>query len=257
MRVDLTCAAFFVDTPGMAKAKTVDPHPLDVIRRAKAQGIEKVICAVSGGKDSVANLALCCEHFGAENVRAYMMFFVAGLSFQEKYLRYLEGRFGVPILRLPHWGLTRLFRQAALRHPTPDAKQPRTTRIRDIENFVRVKTGVHWVATGERYRDSIQRQAQIKNCQGINPTRGRLYPVGYWTTAAVFNYLKSHQIALPGDYTAMRTDKSFGSLWAEQLIGIRDRYPDDWLKIKAMFPFVEAQIVRFELRKKAGRTNVR
>lgn len=241
----------------MAKQPTKDPHPLDVIRRAKSEyGIEKVIVAVSGGKDSIATLGVCCEHWGAENVRGYFMYLVPNLSFQEKYLKYLEGRFGIePILRLPHWALVHRFRKGLLRLPTPDAKQPHSIKIRQVENYVRVKTGFSWVATGERTRDSIQRNAQIKVCNGINPQRLRIYPVGYWTTAAVFNYMKMRGIALPGDYGVI--GRSFGSLWAENLIGIRDRYPEDYAKIKALYPFVDAQIVRYQMRKAAGRKNVR
>lgn len=232
-------------------------HPLEVIRRAKSQGIEHAICAVSCGKDSVATLSMCCEHFGAENVRCYFMYFVPGLSFQEKYLSYLEGHFGVTISRFPHWYLPHLFKNAALRFPMPECKLPRSTKMRDIENYVRAKTGFTWITTGERTLDSMQRQAQIKKCDGINPVRHRLYPIAYWSNAAVFNYLKMKRIMLPGDYAAMNTNHSFGSLWAEQLIGIRDNFPEDFEKVRRMFPFADAQIARYQLRQANGNKKAR
>jgi phosphoadenosine phosphosulfate reductase len=237
-------------------AEDKNRHPLEVMRRAKDAGITKAIVAVSCGKDSVATLSMCCEHLGSENVRCYFMYFVPGLSFQEKYLTYLEGRFGVTIMRLPHWGLRRLFQDAALRFPVPPSKVPKAVKIRDIENYVRVNTGFAWIATGERAADSMERQAQIKKCNGVNHERLRFYPIAYWSNAAVFNYLKSQRIVLPGDYTATGS-QSFGSLWAEQLIGIRDRFPEDYEKVKQMFPFADAQILRYQLRKARGHKNVR
>lgn len=221
-------------------------HPLAVLRRAADSGIREVVCATSCGKDSVCALSLCCQTF--ERVQPYFMYLVPGLEFQERYLAYLERLFKVSILRIPHWGLSRLLRGASFRHPTAATATLQFVRIRHVEAWLRKETGIQWMATGEKAIDSLERNAYIRKCDGIDDVRQRIYPLAYWNHAAVFNYLKSHGIALPASYSTGRR-RSFGSLWYDEVAYVRERHPADFERIKRVFPLIEAQLMRHQLRK--------
>lgn len=238
------------------QAKTERPHPLAVIAAARKLGIDSVAVATSCGKDSVATLDLCCRHFS--RVHAYFMYFVRGLSFQERYLSYLEKRYGISIARVPHFNLSRLYRNGALRHPTKRSAEVKLLRMPDVEAAMRRRFNVEYVATGERRGDSIERNTQIVQSDGgISVSRHRIWPIGYWTKGQVESYLANAGVMMPPDYRlnleSRRSGVSFGNmLRSPELIPIRDNYPDDYEKICRQFPLAAAQVQRFEQRNSRG-----
>jgi phosphoadenosine phosphosulfate reductase len=234
----------------MARAtKHLEPlkrHPLYVVRKALDMGIREVAVAVSGGKDSVAVLDVCCKNF--QRVEAYFMYFIPDLSFQEKYLQYLENRYGIRILRLPHWALSHMFRDCIFRHATRQARDTKLVRIKDVECYVRNKLHVEWIATGEKCRDSLERNTQIMQADGINVSRHRIWPIAWWTHYDVFSYLSLQGILPSPEYRITADGKSFGSLWGEQIAPIAEHFPEDFERIKKVFPLIEAQVVRYRNR---------
>lgn len=226
--------------------KTPFRDPFEVVRRVKAMGVDSVICGVSGGKDSVAALQLCCEHF--DRVVGYFMFLVPGLEFQERYLRYLERRFSIEIIRLPHWNLSNLFKEETFRFPRLESLRVKRLKVKDYDIYLRHLTGAHWIATGEKAIDSVERNAMIRNADGISEKRGRFWPLAFWNHSQVYSYIRQHGIALPPDYgreaVAAGSARSFGDLWHRSLVWIKQRYPEDYAKILKVFPFAEVQFVR-------------
>lgn len=217
--------------------------PLDVIQRARDEfGIREAIVAFSTGKDAAATLDLCVKHF--DRVEAFYMYLVPDLEFQERYLRARERQYSIPIHRIPHWTLADMYRGASLRFPTKQSNV-RQVRIRDTYAYMRKKTGIEWVATGERCQESLERNAQIRRVEGVNPKRRVFWPVGFWSESQVFSYLKQCGLALSSEYNH-NAGGSFSCLWYHHLAPIRDRFPEDFAKIVKFFPFIPAQMMRYE-----------
>lgn len=240
---------------GRDRRKYNHVHPLDVIRRATSppHSIDLLAILVSCGKDASTTLSLCCEHFGASSIHPFFMYTVPDLSFQERYLTYLERRFGLTITRIPHWALSRLLRASAFRHDTAAATSVKLLRPSHVDAYIRQRTGCHWIATGEKRTDSIERNAMITKCDGISTTRGRLWPIGYWTDQDVTSYLCRMRMMRPPDYRLLPRRRSGGSfsdlISMHEAVAIKRHYPNDWRKICKMFPLVEAQVIRAEMLK--------
>ncbi|MDO4706174.1 MAG: phosphoadenosine phosphosulfate reductase family protein [Comamonadaceae bacterium] len=127
---------------------------------------DHVIVSYSGGKDSAVTLDLCTRHF--KRVDVFFMYQVQGLSFQEQVLQWAERRYGVEIYRIPHFELSDFYRYGVL--CKPDFKLPKVS-VSDVYAHVRQAFDGHWIAAGERAKDSIVRNAMIK--RSGSPTRLR------------------------------------------------------------------------------------
>lgn len=226
------------------------PHPLDVIRRARSQyGITAIAVSISCGRDSAVVLDLCVEHFGAANVRPYFMYHVPDISFQQRYLAHVERRYGISVFQFPHWALARIFRGTAFRHPTRSSTSLRRMRLCHSDAYVRENLVVEWIASGEKSRDSIERNAQISPCNGISEKRHRFWPLATWSDADVSAYAARHHMVQPPDYrlkppSGMRENSFSTLLWASELIPIAEHYPEDFERICSLFPLARGQVQR-------------
>lgn len=220
-------------------------HVYDVLKNSKTV-TDSVIVGFSGGKDSIVVLDLCVKHF--KKVEAYFLYIVKGLGFQERYLNYIERKYKILFHRLPHFVLSDIFKHSAYRPNTNITTNCSKIKITDIENEMRSRVNIDWFATGQKACDSIDRNAMIRRCNGIDHKARRIYPIAYFNNAAVFNYLKANKIPLPPDYGLFSGSKnqSFGGLYGQDLKAIKDKYPEDYEKILEVFPFVEASVKRYE-----------
>ena len=119
--------------------------------KAAANITDRVLVFYSGGKDSAVTLDLCARYF--KRIQPVFMRLGPILSFQRACLDWVERRYRVPVMIVPHPMLV------------------------DWLRYARSKSGVWWIAAGERIADSIVRRAMIKGDGGVvNPKRGRFSP---------------------------------------------------------------------------------
>lgn len=211
---------------------------MDVVKTAR-NITDSVIVGFSGGKDSAVALDLCFKTF--PHVQPFFMYLVKGLEFQERTLRYYEKRYNTEILRVPHFMLSDFYNSGSYRDR--DSSVPIIKTV-ELYNYLREKTGMYWIAAGERISDSIVRRAMIKHSGAIDKKRGRIYPIAYWNKAQVMAYVKMNR--LPLSYENRYLGFSFRSLQGKDLIKIRKYFPADYEKIKAAFPLVDAAIKKEE-----------
>lgn len=247
-------------------------HPLACIHAAKAAGIREVIVSYSAGKDSICALQLCHEHF--DRVEAFFMYMIPGLSFQEATIADAERRYGIKILRLPDKRLCDALRYANLRDMTAQtAKLPAIT-YRQVAHNARKHFGIDWIASGEQSGESLSRQGMIRGCgkisddaevpewldkgksfNGIDKPRGYIYPLGFWRPHDVMSYLSQKRIPLPYEYSILGTGASFGGIRMEHLAPVYEQCPDDFAKIKRLFPHCEAELLRWKVEQERVKVN--
>lgn len=212
-------------------------HYLSV--KAAAKITDRVLVGLSGGKDSIATLDLCVRHF--RHVEAFFMYLVRDLSFQESMLRHYEKRYGIKVHRVPHFMLSDFLRYGTFR--VMDFDVP-VVSVRETYDFLREKTGIWWIACGERIADSVVRRAMIKQSSSIDVKRGRFYPVAEWNKQDVLSYINQRRLYLGQE--SKRLGFSFRGLMPEDLLQIKHHFPHDYAKIQQWFPLVEASIKQYE-----------
>jgi 3'-phosphoadenosine 5'-phosphosulfate sulfotransferase (PAPS reductase)/FAD synthetase len=226
----------------------MDKQKLDVIKRFKATGVKRVALGISCGKDSVAALVIL-KRFGFE-VCGYHYYTVEGIGFVERYLNYLSKKFDTPILQLRHPDGFDSMIDGEYR---PMTNNPLISRVgfSDLETVVKKHYGVYWTTGGEKMIDSLDRRGMVNKCEGIDPKRGRFYPLAQWNNRDVMATLQHARIIMPPDYT-MNYESWGGQLKGAWLYEIRKRFPDDYIKILAQYPYAEAAIVKYEMELKNG-----
>ena len=117
--------------------------------------------------------------------------------------------------------------------------------INDVYEYLRQKTGLHWIAAGERCADSIVRNAMIKKSGSIDFKRGRFYPIAYWKKQEVMQYIKRKKLYL--SLEQRQIGFSFRSLAGSELSVIKELYPNDYEKILKVYPLAEAGVKHYEL----------
>jgi len=197
----------------------------------------------SCGKDSLVTLDLCRRTF--PKVNAFFMWMIPGLGFQDRYLDYIRDTFKVNILKLPHWQLGVMLRANAFRPGSNSTANTPLLTLKDIEIEVARQTNCQWFAYGLTRFDSLERNAMLRRCGGLDVKAHRVFPIMHFTRWAIFAYLRQHRIKLPIDYFMF--GRSFGRLWPEELQAVQARFPSDYETLQTYFPHIQAQITRASL----------
>lgn len=207
--------------------------------KTQSKVTDEVIVGFSGGKDSIVTLDLCFRYF--KRVVPFFMYLVPGLTFQENMLRRYEQKYGVDIIRLPHFECSNFLKYGSF---TMADWNVDIVGINDTYNYLRETTGIQWIAAGERCADSIVRNAMIKKSGSIDWKRGRFYPLAYWKKNEVLQYIKQKKLYLSKEQKEIGF--SFRSLAGEELAVVKKLYPEDYEKILKVYPFAGAGVERFE-----------
>lgn len=207
--------------------------------KTQASVTDSVLVGFSGGKDSIVTLDLCVKYF--KNVVPFFMYLVPDLEFQERMLKRYENKYGIEIIRLPHFECSNFLKYGSFTmfDPTVDI-----VGITDTYEYLRQRTGIYWIAAGERCADSIVRNAMIKQSGSIDYKRGRFYPIAYWNKQEVLQYIKYKKLYLSPEQK--KIGFSFRSLAGCELATIKNMYPADYEKILKVYPFAGAAVERFE-----------
>ena len=207
--------------------------------KIQAKITDEVLVGFSTGKDSIVTMDLCFKYF--KKVVPFFLYIVPGLEFQEQTLRKYERHYHTEIIRLPHPDASGFLRYGSFRPPDANVD---IIEINDIYDYLRLETGITWIAAGERISDSIVRRAMIKNSGSTDEKRMRFYPLAYWKKKDVKNYIKKKKLYLPRD--SRELGFSFKSLAGCELAKIKEIYPDEYKRILRMYPFSGAAVRRFE-----------
>ncbi len=207
-----------------------------VIRTAAAE-VGEVIVFFSTGKDSIATLDLCARFIPI--VHAVHLYSVPGLGYRERFLRYYEERYGITIDQYPLPDTAALFKNNTFINSTREV-----TKLSqgDIELAMRKKYDVSYIAFGYRKNESLQRRGQLSVCDGFERKFKRLFPLSDWNERDVMNYLKKQKLPLPPEYSVGFRDINFFE--GPSLVWLYNNYPEDYQKVKRMYPMIEAELIR-------------
>ena len=235
---------------------------ISLLKRVKERE-SKIIVAFSGGKDSICTLALAVRVFGQENVQPYHLYWVKGLECEMGIIRKVLSRYPKlrPLIDLPTPSVRELLANNYGRSLTPSvidrvSKKSMYTQ-NTVEKIVRFRSGIRWIAGGHRIMDSLHRRGMLHACHGFWEDFHRVYPLYRWHYKDVFSFLKHENLPVPDMYGAKANNASGTDITDPSFIlHCKKHYPEDFRKIKALFPFIEDSVFRDCVRARLGIANV-
>lgn len=194
------------------------------------------------GKDSFVTLDIAAEHF--DRIVCFHMYYVRGLRCLEAPLETMAKRAGAELIFVPHFGLCRMMKNAVLRpHLTKVARMP-TMKKGDSERLARVRSGIDWIAYGERLSDSFARRLFWRKLDGIYPEGKRATIIFDWLDRDVIGYLKAKHLPTPWAFYSGRVT---GFELTPRVLGhLRATHPDDYARVLRVFPAAGVQLIEPE-----------
>ncbi|MDX9975362.1 MAG: phosphoadenosine phosphosulfate reductase family protein [FCB group bacterium] len=205
-----------------------------ILRDAARIG-DACVVAYSDGKDSRVVMDLCVRSFA--RVRGFFMELVPDLECVEDALDAARRRWGVEIVRYPHWLAAKLVKNGIYCDASWRVDNLPEWKLADVYALAMKDSGIDVLATGAKRADSGWRRRFMNTARQnsvINPIAG-------WVKYDVVSYLKARGIPLPpsSGHSATGIDLSTPSL-----LWLHDTYPDDFKRLCEFFPYAEAVVWR-------------
>ena len=206
-----------------------------------AAEIPAAVVLFSTGKDSIAMLDLCIDHFGPERLKVVHLYFVKGLSWREAIIKHYEKRYGVTIDQYPQVDVANIIKEGAFSGKPREVKK---LRQHDMESFLRITYNINYLLYGYKKTDSLMRQGMLKVIDGIDHRHKKGYPLSEWNNKDALNYCKQKRLPLPADYNIGFRDVNMFE--GDALAWVYYNFPEDYKRIRASYPFIEAERMRHE-----------
>jgi hypothetical protein len=214
---------------------------------------EPILLAFSTGKDSIDMFLRVREYF--PNVVPCFRAFIPNLAFNERRIRYYEDVFKTEIQRVQSAHFYNMLRNLVFQPPwrveTIKAMDIPTLDQDDINRMLWESLGLAkkkmWCAVGVRAADSLQRRATCKSKGPIRWNQNVFWPNWDKSHEDLAVNIKAHGVKLFPEYKYWGT--SFDGLRLFFMKEFRQRYPQDYERIREWFPFVELEFSRYELAK--------
>lgn len=193
---------------------------------------EPIIVCFSTGRDSVVMLDLMMKNYTGDMKFVYY-YFVPGLEYKERLLRYYEKKYGIEILRRPSWG-------------TLSYLQGKKVEQGDVMKATRKELGLTYIALGMRRSESLTRRGILAGITDIDEKFKYFYPIIDFTQKQVEAYVRMNNLVVGEEYkNGFKHDLSVVDSYG--LLYIKNQYPNDYDKIIKTFPKLEAGIKRIEM----------
>lgn len=226
--------------------KTHETSAINLLNLVRQQ-TDHIGIGISFGKDSLATLDLCSRVF--PKISGYYLFRVRKISLIEDWKEYVERRYKITIMMLPHFDLSRCYANAVLR-PHLEHKIPKIKMV-DIETYFKVQTGCNWLAYGWRRNDSFSRALIMKQTGGFDEKNKRVFPLRAFKRMDVFQYLDDRQIPRP---PSLGRDEQGGlDFHPAALKELKEHYPEDWARWERDFPFSGLQLIDNQVEEVGGK----
>lgn len=203
---------------------------------------EGVIVSYSGGKDSMVILKMASMFF--RRVVGCNFYFVKGLKYEDELI--LRGTEVCPSIewhRYPHWAYWKYLSNGVFNlggyYNVPDLQ------MTDIWDMCRQDTGLRLVINGAKLSDGVMRKNFFGNIKDSHRYEHVKFPLKHWRKQHVLAYIAQHKLHLAELSASAKVSSGVG-LSNECILWLYDKHREDYERVRAVFPLIEAVVARRE-----------
>ena len=219
-------------------------HTLQIVRSVRQTTDTAVLFYSAGGKDSIALLDILAREFN--KVICCFMYLVKGLQHIEPYIHWAENHYSnVEIQQISHFMKSIILHDGIFCNPNESVKR---LSIGDIEETVRKHNNSRYAFSGMKGVDGYMKRMRLKifaKNNFISP-KGMVYPLALWTNGEVLKYIQSNNLIQPFTYGDTRQLSQGLSFNPQSLLYLRAKFPQDYQRIVAEFPYCDLVIYNYE-----------
>lgn len=195
------------------------------------------------GKDSIMLCDLLSKKF--DSVTCIFMYIVKGLEYENRYINYTEKKYSnVKFIQTPHYCLPSFIKNGYL-GIKKDNSIPNTT-IAKIDEKYREILSLNYSVYGFKKCDGVTRRLMLNGYkEGISNTN-KAYPLMDLKNKDILAYINYSDLIPPFNYGTLKPSSGCDISTPEFLVYLKNKYPDDLIKIFNQFPFTENILYKFE-----------
>lgn len=215
----------------------------DIIRGVRQKTDTAVLYYSAGGKDGIALLDMLSNEF--KRVICVYMYLVEGLDHVRPYIRWANTHYNnVEVMCIRHYQYDWIKKNGLFCEPDEDII-PR--KIGDVEQYIRDLTGIKYGFSGMKGVDGYMKRMRLKKFAktDFETEKGMVYPLAMWTNKEVLKYIGRKNLIKPFVYEQNKCSQGF-SPTLPVLLMMKRKYPNDYIKTLAEFPFAEKLIFDYE-----------
>jgi 3'-phosphoadenosine 5'-phosphosulfate sulfotransferase (PAPS reductase)/FAD synthetase len=161
--------------------------------------------AWSGGSDSNALLNMAMDVVGGDKslLYPYVMEFLPNMDYYAYWKSYARKRWGLEVHSYQHWAYSWYVRRGLFQFQA-DPTFPAIKQV-DVENKVRLDSGLEWIGYGYKKMDSLHRRGMMSKWpRGVCMERKIFNPLTDWSHTLVKTYLQANKLR-PALYEAYKS----------------------------------------------------
>lgn len=224
-------------------------NTMQIIRSIRKETDTAVLYYSAGGKDGIALLDMLANTFN--RVICYYMWLIPNLDHIKPYLRWATTRYkNVEIRQIQHYQRDYFDRYGFFQEGDGDPSiTPR--KVGEVEEMVRQETGIKWAFSGMKGVDGYMKRMRLLTFRKRNEDnfpitdKGMVYPLDKWSNKEVLKYIESRNLIKPFVYNPKDVSQGFG-IDLRSLLILRERFPNDYKRTIAEFPYCEKLIFDYE-----------
>jgi len=191
------------------------------------------------GKDSFVTLDIAAQHF--KRIVAFHMYHVR-LECEDAPLRAMCARHKTELVWYPHPSLFKMLKHAVYRPHLAALDDAPMLKLADIYRLARLKSGIGWIALGERLSDSFARRLFWRKLDGAYEKGQRCTFITEWLDEDVGSYMRTNRLPAPCTFGATTRGTGF-EISAQSMGWLQCHHPADYQRVLRVFPGAATELL--------------